>query len=211
MPNVSVGGTSNAFAVMNRAAATDSPTYNFSTPAWKFYFHCMTKLGGGLPPCFSLDRTTNNAHMNKARTCLNLYKAMQTDEERDIMLPPSASTSREGRSAEELAQVEGRRVQIAQTLTQLLASKLVHEFIQKAERQVPPTDLPTSMSAAPMKQAEQFKISTFHSKFHDKTTGPLLQHLLKPNREEFQQWRTLGPSGWKTPSAARRPEGTRRR
>ena len=68
------------------------------------------------------------------------------------MLPPSASTSREGRSAEELAQVEGRRVQIAQTLTQLLASKLVHEFIQKAERQVPPTDLPTSMSAAPIKQ-----------------------------------------------------------
>ena len=206
MPNVSGGGTSNAFAVMNRAAATDSPTYNFSTPAWKFYFHCMTKLGGGLPPCFSLDRTTNNAHMNKARTCLNLYKAMQTDEERDIMLPPSASTSREGRSAEELAQVEGRRVQIAQTLTQLLASKLVHDFIQKAERQVPPTDLPTSMSVAPIKQAEQFKISTFHSKFHDKTTGPLLQHLLKPNREEFQQWRTLGPSGWKTPA-----EGTRRR
>ena len=107
--------------------------------------------------------------------------------------------------------MEGRRVQIAQTLTQLLAFKLVHEFIQKAERQVPSTDLPTSMSAAPMKQAEQFKISTFHSKFHDKTTGPLLQHLLKPNREEFQQWRTLGPSGWKTPSAARRPEGTRRR
>lgn len=97
-------------------------------------------------------------------------------------------------------------MQIAQTLTQLLASKLVHDFIQKAERQVPPTDLPTSMSVAPIKQAEQFKISTFHSKFHDKTTGPLLQHLLKPNREEFQQWRTLGPSGWKTPA-----EGTRRR
>lgn len=206
IPNVSAPGPSNAFTVLNRAAANDTPAYKLTgTKASQFYYDCMTKHGGEFPPCFNPDKKLNKADKLKASLCLDLYRAMQTSEESKIMLPPSVSESR-SMSAHDTAQLEVRRRKIVLTLTELLASKLVHEFLSMAERQ--PADerptLPAGMREAPKLQAGKFLVTSFASKLTNQVTGPLLRHLREPllRREEFQQWRALDPSHWKQPPPA---------
>ena len=76
-----------------------------------FYYDCMTKHGGELPPCFNPDKNLHKADKLKASLCLDLYKAMQTSEESKIMLPPAVSESR-SMSAHDSAQLEVRRRKI---------------------------------------------------------------------------------------------------
>jgi hypothetical protein len=98
------------------------------------------------------------------KTCLDFFKVIQTDEEKETMLPTVVSAS-QALSPDAAAQLEGKRRFIAQHLTELLASKLLHEYLLQAEKQGGST-LPPSLKGMknPKTTAAATMVTTIESK-----------------------------------------------
>ena len=189
---------SNAFDRLQRPG-DDRLGYSMSTKATTFYYDCMTKFGGQLPSFFGgKSAAVENSYKKKAKTCLDFFKAMHTDEEKNIMLPPAVSTS-QALSAADAAALEGKRQVIATELAVLVATKLEHEFLSRAEARQQPAVLPRGWME-PKRLGATMKITTIESKLTGTKEKPSMwEHLKDPERlKEFAEWRKK-PETWKKP------------
>ena len=162
-----------------------------------FYYDCMTKFGGELPGSFAANNPVGERSCRKkAKTCLDFFKVIQTDEEKETMLPTVVSAS-QALSPDAAAQLEGKRRFIAQHLTELLASKLLHKYLLQAEKQGGST-LPPSLKGMKNPKttaAAMMMVTTIESKLTG-ANKKMWEHLKTPDRQEFQRWRS-DPSTWK--------------